>query len=110
MPIAYKVLGQSQPAATTLTTLYTVPASTSAVVSTINICNLQNNANTTVRIAVRPGGATITNQHYIVYELPVPAADSVALTMGVTLAATDVVSVYSTSGSVSFALFGSEIT
>ena len=40
MATAYKVLGQSNPAATTLTTLYTVPAVTSAVCSTLSICNV----------------------------------------------------------------------
>jgi hypothetical protein len=39
MATTYKVLGQLNPAATTPTTLYTVPASTSTVVSTITICN-----------------------------------------------------------------------
>ena len=109
MPNRYRVLGQLVPAATTLSTLYTVPAANSAVISTINICNLQASANTTVRIAVRPAGAGISNEHYIAYELPIPAADSVALTMGVTMAATDVMSVYSTSGNVAFNLFGSEV-
>lgn len=105
----YRVLGQLVPAATTLSTLYTVPAANSAVISTLNICNLQTTANTTVRIAVRPSGASISNEHYIAYELPIPAADSVALTMGITMAATDVISVYSTSGNVAFNLFGSEV-
>jgi hypothetical protein len=105
----YKVLGQVVPAATTLSTLYTVPAANSAVISTLTICNLANNANTTVRIAVRPGAAAISSQHYVAYELPLPAADSIALTLGITMAASDVISVYSTSGNVAFNLFGSEV-
>ena len=39
MATTYKVLGQSNPAATTATTLYTVGAGKSAVVSTITVCN-----------------------------------------------------------------------
>ena len=39
MATNYKVLGQSIPSATTATTLYTVPAATQAVVSTITVCN-----------------------------------------------------------------------
>ena len=66
MANTYKVLGQSSPAATTLTSLYTVPAATSAVTSTLTVCNY--GVSTTVRVAVRPAGAGIANQHYIIYE------------------------------------------
>ena len=109
MPTAYKVLGQSNPAATTLTTLYTVPSATEAVVSTIAICN-QSGSSGTYRIAVRPAGASIANQHYLVYGATVAASDSVLLTLGVTLAATDVISVYGSSANFSFTAFGSEIS
>lgn len=53
MPTIYKVLGQSNPAATTATTLYTVPSATSAVVSTISVCN-QAATSGTYRIVIRP--------------------------------------------------------
>jgi glucose-6-phosphate dehydrogenase assembly protein OpcA len=109
MPAAYKVLGQSNPSATTLTTLYTVPASTSTVVSTIVIVNLASSA-ATFRVAIRPAGAGIANQHYIAYDAAVAANDSVFLTLGVSLATTDVVSVYASSANVAFAAFGSEIS
>lgn len=108
MPAAYKVLGQSAPAATTLTTLYTVPASAQAVISTLSICNL--GASATYRVAVRPAGAAIANQHYLVFDASVNANDSVLLTLGISLAATDVVSVFASNESVAFSLFGSEIT
>lgn len=108
MPVAYKVLGQSNPAITTLTTLYTVPGATSAVASTLSACNL--GVTTNIRVAVRPAGAGIANQHYIVYDAYVNAGESLFLTIGVTLAATDVVSVYAGSSSVAFSLSGSEIT
>jgi hypothetical protein len=108
MPSAYKVLGQSSPAATTLTSLYTVPAATQAVVSTLSICNY--GVSTTVRVAVRPAGASIVNQHYIVYEAAVNANETLFLTLGITLATTDVVSVYSGTATVTFNLFGSELT
>lgn len=109
MPTAYKVLGQSNPAATTLTTLYTVPSATEAVVSTIAVCN-QAGTSATYRIAVRPNGASISAEHYIVYGATVAASDSVLLTLGVTLGDTDVISVYASSATVSFAAFGSEIS
>lgn len=109
MPAAYKVLGQSNPAATTLTTLYTVPASTSTIISTLSVANLSASA-ITFRVAIRPAGATVANQHYVAYDAAVAANDSVFLTLGVSLAATDVVSVFASTANVAFAAFGSEIT
>ena len=108
MATTYKVLGQINPSATTNTTMYTVPASTSSVCSTISICNL--GTSTTYRIAIRPAGATLENKHYIVYDAAINQYDSVMLTLGITLAATDVVTVYAATANVSFQLFGSEIT
>jgi hypothetical protein len=108
MTITYKVLGQASPAANTLVNVYTVPAGNSAVVSTITVCN-QNSSNVAFRIAVRPGNAAIESKHYISYDTALPALDSIALTLGVTLAATDVVSVQSGTANVSFNIYGSEI-
>jgi hypothetical protein len=109
MPTTYKVLGQSNPSAITATTLYTVPSATSAVVSTITICNQASTAGT-YRIAVRPAGATLAAEHYIVFSATVAANDTTTLTLGLTLAATDVVTVYASSTSISFNAFGSEIS
>lgn len=109
MATTYKVLGQQNPSATTLTTLYTVPSSTSAVVSTLMICN-QAAATATFRIAIRPAGETLDLKHYLSYDTVIPANDSIALTLGITLATTDVVSVYASTTTLSFSLFGSEIT
>jgi hypothetical protein len=105
----YKVLAQNNPSATTLTTLYTVGASTSAVVSTIMICNQASTA-ATYRIAVSPAGAAIDPKHYIVYGATVAASDSTALTLGITLATTDVIRVYASTATLSFSAFGSEIS
>lgn len=109
MATNYKVLGQSNPSATTATSLYTVPSSTQAVVSTITICNQASTAGT-FRVAVRPDGASLAAQHYIAYDTPIAANDTIALTLGVTLGDTDVITVYASSATMSFAAFGSEIT
>ena len=109
MPTAYKVLGMSNPSATTATTLYTVPASTDTVVSTITVCNQASTAGT-FRLAVRPAGASLAAQHYVAYDTPIAANDTIALTLGITLDATDVITVYASSASMSFAAFGSEIS
>lgn len=108
MATTYKVLGQAKPLATTDTTLYTVPSATSTVCSTISICNI--GTSTTYRIAVRPSGAAIEDKHYLVYEAAINQYDTVMLTLGITLAATDVVTVRAGSANVAFSLFGSEIT
>ena len=109
MATTYKVLAQNNPSATTLTTLYTVGASTSAVVSTIMICNQASTA-ATYRIAVSPAGAAVDPKHYIVYGATVAASDSTALTLGITLATTDVVRIYASTATLSFSAFGSEIS
>jgi len=108
MAKVYKVLGQTSPSATTATTVYTVPSSTEVVVSTITICNRANAAGT-YRLAIRRDGATLADQHYIAYDATVGANDTVALTLGLTANASDVFTVYASSASVSFSLFGSEI-
>jgi len=110
MPQTYKVLGQSAPNAATTANVYTVPASTQAVVSSIVVTNRNNNANITYRLAVQPAGAALANQHYIAYDSTILALDSVALSLGLSLGNTDVVSVYSANSNVSFSVFGVEIT
>jgi len=109
MATNYKVLGQSAPSATTATSLYTVPAATEAVASTVFVCNRGSSA-TTYRIAVRPAGASLANQHYIAYDATVEGKDAIAITVGMTLEASDVVTVFAGNADLSFNLFGSEIS
>jgi hypothetical protein len=109
MAISYKVLGQSSPAANTLVSLYTVPLATNTVISSVTVCNLSNTV-AAFSIAVRPGGASILNSHYINDNTPVPGNDTISLTLGMTLAATDVLSCNANTSTVSFNAFGSEIS
>lgn len=109
MANVYKVLAQSNPSATTATTLYTVPSSTSAVISTITVCNQAASAGS-FRIAVRPAGATLAAQHYVAYDVAIAANDTTALTLGLTLATTDIVTIYASSATMSFNAYGSEIS
>ena len=109
MATNYKVLGQSNPAATTLTSLYIVPAATQTVVSTITIANQAATA-ATYRIAVRIAGASIATAQYLAYDVSLPANASDTLTLGITVGATDVISVYSSTATMSFNAFGSEIS
>jgi hypothetical protein len=108
MATRYKVLGQVAPSATTNTTLYTVPALKETVVSTLVIAN-RSGANASYRVAVRPAGATLANEHYVAYDVAVGGGDSTTLTLGLTLATTDVITIYGSTANLSFSLFGSEI-
>ena len=109
MPTVYKVLGQTSPTLGVLTTIYTVPSGNSAVISTINVCSRDATNIGAFRIAVRPAGESILDKHYIAYDTAIPQLDSIALTIGVTLAQTDVISVYAANANISFNVFGSEI-
>jgi hypothetical protein len=98
---------QSNPAATTDTNLYTVPAATEAVISTLAVANL-GGADASFRVAVRPAGAAIANQHYLAYETTVSAGDSKFFTIGIALAATDVLTVRASAATVAFTAFVNE--
>jgi hypothetical protein len=109
MPTTYKVLGQSNPSATTATTLYTVPSATQTIVSTVTVCNQAATAGT-YRIAVRTAGAALATAQYVAYDISLPANTTDTLTLGLTLGATDVLTVYASSANFSFNAYGSEIS
>jgi hypothetical protein len=89
--------------------LYTCATANGAVCSTLSICN-QGSASTNTRVAIRPANVAITASQYIVYDAVVSANDTLFLTIGVSLANTDVVTTYAGTANVSFNLFGSEIS
>lgn len=105
----YKVLGQSAPAAATPDDLYTVPALTQAVASSIIVCNRSASADA-FRVSIAVGGGVTANADYLYYDVAIGGNDTFIATIGITLATTDVVRVYSTNGTLSFNLSGSEIT
>ena len=111
MATTYKVLGQLNPAATTSTTLYTVPSTsgTQAVISTISVANIAATS-ATYRIAVRPDGEALANKHYFAYDVTLGASDTTVITAGITLDASDVVSVYASNANLVFQAFGTEIS
>jgi hypothetical protein len=109
LPQVLKVLGQVTPAATTATDLYTVPASTQTTVSTVTICN-RAGTSASFRLYVRVAGVAIDNKQYIYYDQPIDGNSTFALTLGVTLAATDKLSVYASTANLSFNAFGVELS
>lgn len=104
-----KVLGQLDPAATTVTTLYTVPDMTQTTVSSIVAANRTGSA-ITFRLSVHVAGAGADDKQYLYYDKSVAANDSLTIVIGITLNQTDVVKVYASAAHLSFSLFGCETT
>lgn len=107
MANSYKVLGQLA-GSTTATALYTCPSSTEAVISTLIICNRAAAAKT-YKIILRPDDETLADKHYLAYDVAIAANDTTALTLGITMNASDKLYVSSSDTNLSFTAFGSEI-
>lgn len=105
---SYKVLGQVAPSATTETDLYTVPAATETIVSSIVVAN-RSTSDATFRLSVSVNGAATATKDYLAYDITIPANGQYTATLGITIDATDKIRVYASSANVSFSAFGSEI-
>ena len=102
-----KVLGQVDTAATTVTTLYTVPNLTQTTISSFVACNRTGSA-ITFRLSVRVAGASADDKQYLFYDKSVAANDTLTAVIGITLGQTDVMKVYASAVNMSFNLFGCE--
>jgi hypothetical protein len=109
MTATYKILAQSNPSASTNTDIYTVGLNKSAVCSTLAVCN-QGTTVASFNIALRQGGATIASQQYLAYGTPIQGNDLLTFSIGITLAANDVVTVNANTSTVSFNLLGTELS
>lgn len=110
MATNYKILGQLAAGSAIYETVYEVPSATEAVVSTIVVANITASAKT-YRLAVVPNGTAVTDQHFLAYDVAIAANDSTALTLGITLDATDTIRAYASAGSaITFTAFGSELS
>lgn len=109
MADTYKVLAQVNPTATTLTTAYTVPAATSAVLSSIVVANRSATA-TSHRMSVAVAGAADDNKQYLTFDVAIAGNETQTYTLGVTMATTDVFRVYATLATLTFNIFGVEKT
>lgn len=109
MAESFKILGQANPFVTTLTDLYTVPASTSASISTLVVAN-RSATGTTFRASVAIAGAADDPKQYIFYDYIIDGNASVTITIGITLPAAAVLRVYSGAATLSYNVFGVEIT
>lgn len=112
MPTAYKVLGQvdsTTAGAGNDGTLYTVPSATQAVCSTLSVCNRGTTA-ATFSVRLKVANAADADNQFICFDAPIAAKDTLLLTFGATLNATDVLRVNGSTTNLTFTLFGSEIT
>jgi hypothetical protein len=111
MARTYKILGQRNPSANVLTTLYTVPSGNSAIISSITVANLDEDPTDggAFRISVNTSSAAVSNASYIAYGVNVPGRDTITLTLGITLNAGSIVSVNANSSLLAFSAFGTEI-
>lgn len=107
MAVTKRILGQSSPSATTLTDLYTVASAKQTTVSSIAITN-RSSTPTTFRLSAAPSGAADALSQYFAYDEPIAGTATIILTIGLTLAATDKLRVYTALANLTFSLFGQE--
>jgi methenyltetrahydromethanopterin cyclohydrolase len=110
MATNYKVLGQIAPDAMDAVNLYTVPASTSAIVSSVVVANRSSTPDI-FRLGTNIfGEGTGSSKSWIAFNTPIASNDSTVITLGITLAASDFLRVRSTNGTTTFSAFGVEIS
>ena len=110
MAFGYKILGQAAPADTNNADLYTVGAGKETIVSSIAIANVTG-SDATYSIYVRDGGAAAADSNKLVGGATVSANTTTTIGIGITLSATDVITVQSGTGSaLTFHAFGTEVT
>lgn len=110
MATAYRILGQSAPANTSNADLITVGTGKSQIISTLVVANTTA-TDATCRVFARIAGAAAAASNAIVYDVIIPGAGLQALTLGITLTATDVLTIRTgTSNALTFTAFGTEIS
>ena len=109
MSETYHVLAQLSPNANVLTTAYTVPASYTAVLSSITICNTTS-SQVTFRVSIQVAAAADNVKQYLYYDLPLLGNDTFISTIGLTLNVGDILAVQANSINVAFGIFGVEIS
>jgi hypothetical protein len=108
MPTNYKILAQAA-SATADTAFYTVPADTETVISTFTVCN-RGTASATYRINTRIDGTATGVNNALAFDATVSGNDTVALTLGISLNASDQISCMASTTNLTFQAFGAEIT
>ena len=108
MSETYKILAQSRPTAATLTDVYTAPALTNTVISSIIVSNTTSSSDT-FRISLSINGAADATVQYIYYNISLSRESTFSAVLGITIDASDVIRCYSTNGRLNFHIFGAEV-
>jgi len=112
MAKTYKRLGAATPASDTYTALYSVPASTSSVISTISICNATASSRT-FRLGIvesaTAASAIALNEHFV-FDTAVAANDTIMLTLGISMNNQQKLICLANTASVAFNAWGVEIS
>lgn len=106
MSVALKTLAQSTPG-NTLTALYTVPVATSALISSITVCNCTDE-NQTFRLRIAADGGADDTKHAIYHDEVVRPGRTFVATLGITVQAAGVIRALASSSLVAFNVFGKE--
>jgi len=110
--LPYKILGQVQTTANILTTIYTVPAATNTMISTITICNQSPNT-VSVNVAANVSGSAVATKNFIVSGYSLGAAETLVLEPRISLNVGSILSANITganaSSNISINAFGVEI-
>lgn len=110
MATTYKILGQAAPTSTANADLITVGAAKSQIISTLAIANTTA-SDATCRVFARIAGATAAASNAIIYDITIPAKGRYSFTEGITLNATDVLTVQTgTANALTFTAFGTELS
>jgi hypothetical protein len=111
MPTSYKRLGATTVSANTDTELYTVPASTNVIVSSITVCHT-GSTSAVFRIAhIDTGGiVAVATEDYIAFDIPIGGNKSTTFNLGLSMGAGETLMVRSDDASVVFNCTGVEIT
>ena len=98
---------QANPSAATATSIYT--CTNPGTISSIVVANRSSTA-TSFRIELRQLNAGADNKQYLYYDVPINGNDTFICTIGITCIATDQIYVTATLATLSFNLFGVEIS
>lgn len=109
MAVSRKSLFQSNPSAGVLTDAYTVPASTTTVITTINVANRSATA-TSFSISHAVAGAADDNKQYIYATVPIAGNDTFQATTAIPCATTDKIRVLATAATLSIQAWGEELS
>jgi len=111
--LPYKILGQIQTTANVLTTIYTVPAATNTMITTITICNQSSNDSVFINVAANISGSAVTTRNFIVSGYPLGGAETLVLEPRISLNVGSILSANITganaSSNISINAFGVEI-